>query len=93
MGTLRIRDNGKVRVLNIPKDKLEALQKIVAANNLTEKSKHLTIRKLTGVSPCCNSDGIPAFEVVYSVLDGGATRIEMYCAKCIERVYSREQVL
>ena len=93
MSTLRIRDNGKVRELKIPKDKLEALQKIVAANNLTDKTKHLTIRKIAGVSPCCICDGIPAFEVVYSLPDGGATRIEIYCSRCIERVYSREQVL
>ena len=74
MNTLRIRDNGKVRELNIPKDKLEELQKIVASN-IMEKNKHLTIRKMTGGSPYCVCDGIPAVEVIYSVPDGGATRI------------------
>jgi hypothetical protein len=92
MGTLRIRDNGEVRELNIPKDKLEELQKVVDSN-IMEKTKHLTIRKMTDGSPCCVCDGIPAVEVIYSVPDGGATRLERYCSRCIERVYSREEVL
>jgi hypothetical protein len=37
---LRIRDNGTVRELNIPKDKLEVLEKIVASNTIMEKTKH-----------------------------------------------------
>ena len=74
---LRIRDNGKVIELNIPKNKLEELQKIVASN-IMDKTKHLTIRKMTGGSPCCVYDGIPAYEIAYPVPDGGATRIERY---------------
>ena len=68
---------------------MEELQKIVASN-IMEKTKHLTIRKMTGGSPYCVCDGIPAVEVIYSVPDGGATRIERYCSRCIKRVYSRE---
>lgn len=79
MSTLRIRDNGKVRELNIPKDKLEELQKIIASN-IMDKTKHLTIRKTTESSPCCVCDGIPAYEMAYPVPDGDATRIERYCA-------------
>ena len=55
-----------VRDLKIPKDILQVLEKIVASNNIQDRTKHLTIRKLTGVSPCCICDGIPAFEVSYS---------------------------
>jgi len=90
---LRIRDNGTIRELNIPKDKLEVLERIVSSKKIMDSTKHNIIKKLTNVSPCCVCAGIPAFEVVYSVPDGGATRVERYCSKCIERVYSREQVL
>ena len=93
MSTLNIRDNGKVRELNISKDILEALVKIVAPNNIMDKTKHLTIRKLTGVSPCCICDGIPAFEISFPFHEGGAIRIVRYCNKCIERVYYRDAVL
>jgi hypothetical protein len=93
VSTLRIRDNGKVRELNIPKDKLEVLEKIVSSKNIMDQTKHATIRKLTEGSPCCICDGIPAFEISFPFHECGATRIERYCSKCIERVYSREQVL
>jgi hypothetical protein len=81
VSTLRIRDNGTVRELNIPKDKLEVLEKIVSSNTIMDKTKHTTIRKLTDGSPCCICDGIPAFEISYPFHEGGATRIERYCNK------------
>ena len=87
MSTLRIRDNGKVRELNIPKETLEELHKIVASNNVVDRFKHQMIRKLTGGSPCCICDGIPAVEVIYSLPDGGDTKLERYCSRCIERDY------
>ncbi len=94
MSTLRIRDNGTVRELNIPKDKLEVLEKIVSSKNIMDETKHKVIKKLTDGSPCCICrDGIPAFEISIPFHEGGAVRIERYCSKCIERVYSREQVL
>ena len=58
-----------------------------------DKTKHQTIRKLTDGSPCCVcTNGIPAYEVVYPVLDGGATRLERYCSTCINKVFSRNAV-
>lgn len=93
MGTLRIRDNGKVKELNIPKEKLEELQKIVSSPQTMDRYRRHIIRKLTGGSPCSMCDGIPSLEVIYPVPDGGATLIERYCSRCIERVYSREEVL
>ncbi len=70
MSTLRIREKSKVRELNIPKDVLEVLEKIVSSNTIMDKTKHATIRKLTDGSPCCIcSNGIPAYEVVYPVPD------------------------
>ena len=89
---LRIRNDATIKQLNIPKDKLEALDKIISSN-VTDGTKQQIIKKLTGTSPC-NVCGIYAtLEVSYPVPDGGATRIEHYCSKCIEKVYAREQVL
>ena len=93
MSTLRIRDNGKLRELNIPKDKSEELQKIVSSPQTMDRYRRYSIRKLTGGSPCCMCDDIPSLEVIYQVPEGGATMIERYCSKCIERIYSREGVL
>jgi len=39
VSTLRIRDNGKVKELNIPKDKLEVLQKIVSSKTIMDQTK------------------------------------------------------
>ena len=88
MRTLRIRDNGKVRELNIPKDKLEVLEKIVSSNTIMDKTIHATIRKLTDGSPCCICDGIPAFEIsfpfhegVLPALKGTATSVSKRCTR------------
>ena len=90
---IRIRE-GTVTELNIPKEVLEVLEKIVSSPHKADDYKKLQIKKLTGGSPCCLCrDGIPAFQISYPFHEGGATRIERYCSKCIERVYSREQVL
>ena len=90
---LRIRDNSTVQELNIPKDKLEVLQKIVSSNNIKDITKQNMIRKLTDGSPCCVCRGIPSLKVSYPVPDGGATLIERYCEDCIKKVYQREAVL
>ena len=78
---LRIRDNGTVKELNIPKDKLEVLEKILSSDRIMDTTKNQIIRKLTDGSSCCICRGIPTHEVRYDV-DGG-TRIEKYCSKCI----------
>lgn len=89
---LRIRNDATVKQLNIPKDKLEVLDRIIASN-VTEGTKQQIIRKLTGTSPCNVCSSYATLEVSYPVTGGGATRIEHYCSKCIEKVYAREQVL
>ena len=77
MSTLRIRpDNGTIRELNIPKEKLEVLEKIVFLP-LQMKLKRLMIKKFAEVSPCCICGGIPSLEVVYDV--EFASRVERYC--------------
>ena len=88
---LRIRENnGTVIELNIPKEKKEVLQKIVASRTTAERTKHLMIRKLTEGSPCSICGAIPTHEIRYSDEERTGTVIERYCSKCIERVYSRE---
>ena len=88
---VRIRDSGTVRELNIPKETLEELEKIVSSPHKTGEFKKQMIKRLAKASPCCCCGGIPSLEISYP--EGGATRIERYCSKCIERVYSREQVI
>ncbi len=89
---LRIRpDNGTIRELNIPKENLEELQKIVSSRKTTDDIKKVMIKKFTKVSPCCICGGIPSLEVIYDA--EGASRIERYCQSCSERVFSRNAVL
>ena len=46
MSTLRIRpDNGTIRELNIPKEKLEVLEKVVSSPQITDDVKKLMIKK------------------------------------------------
>ncbi len=91
MSTLRIRpDNGTIRELNIPKEKLEVLQKIVNSPHHADDVKKLMIKKFAEVSPCCICGGIPSLEVVYDV--EFASRVERYCEACANRVFSRDAV-
>ena len=89
---LRIRpDYGTIRELNILKENLEELQKIVSSHRTTEDIKKLMIKKFAKVSPCCTCGGIPSLEVVYDC--DGASRVERYCESCANRVFSRNAVL
>jgi hypothetical protein len=89
---LRIRPhNGTIRELNIPKDTLEELQKIVSSRQATDDIKKLMIKKFTKVSPCCICGGIPSLEVIYDA--DGASRVERYCESCANRVFTRNAVL
>ena len=92
MSTLRIRPgNGTIRELNIPKEKLEVLQKVVTSPHTTDETKKLMIKKFAQVSPCCICGGIPSLEVVYDA--DGASRVERYCEACANRVFSRNAVV
>jgi hypothetical protein len=85
---LRIRPyNGTVRELNIPKEKLEVLEKVVTSLQTTDEIKKLMIKKFAEVSPCCICGGIPSLEVIYDV--EFASRVERYCEACANRVFSR----
>ena len=85
---LRIRpDNGTIRELNIPKEQLEVLEKIVSSPKTTDEIKKIMIKKFVIVSLCCLCGGIPSCEVVYDA--DGASRIERYCESCANRVFSR----
>ncbi|MFZ0404544.1 MAG: hypothetical protein WCE93_01070 [Nitrososphaeraceae archaeon] len=92
MSTLRIRpDNGTIRELNIPKEKLEVLQKVVSSPQTTDDVKKLMIKKFAEVSPCCVCGGIPSLEVIYDV--EFASRVERYCEACANRVFSRNAAI
>jgi hypothetical protein len=89
---LRIRpDNGTVRELNIPKEQLEVLEKIVSSPRTTDDIKKMMIKKFAKVSPCCICGGIPSLEVVYDA--DGASRVERYCESCANRVFTRNAIL
>jgi len=89
---LRIRpDNGTIKELNIPKEDLEELQKIVSSPRTTDDIKKIMIKKFAKVSTCCVCGGIPTYGVVYDA--DGASRVERYCDPCSERVFSRNAVL
>ena len=93
MSTLRIRpDKGIIRELNIPKEKLEVLQKVVSSPQITDEVKKIMIKKFAEVSPCCVCSGIPSLEVVYDV-GGGARRVERSCEACATRVFSRNAII
>ena len=89
---LRIRPgNGTIRELDIPKDELEELQKIVSSPRTTDDNKKIMIKKFAKASPCCICGGIPSCEVIYDA--EGASRVERYCTSCANRVFSRNAVL
>lgn len=88
---LRIRPDGTIRELNIPKDLLQKLQKVISSPQTTDGVKRKMIREFLGVSPCCICGLIPSLEVVYDA--DGASRIERYCETCANRVFSRNAVL
>ena len=91
MSTLRIRpDNGTIRELNIPKEKLEVLEKIVSSP-VADEVKKLMIKKFAEVSPCCICGGIPSLEVIYDV--EFASRVETVCEPCANRVFSKNTVI
>ena len=87
--TLRIGpDNATIRELNIPKEKLEVLEKVVSSPQTRDDIKKLMIKKFAEVSPCCICGGIPSLEVVYDV--EFASRVERYCEASANRVFSRD---
>jgi hypothetical protein len=89
---LRIRQDATIHQLDIEKEKLEALKRIVNADIPTYTKKRI-IKEMTGYTGCWACEGIPTLEVRYPVKDGGATKIERYCEDCIKKLYEREQVL
>ena len=84
---IRIRDNGTIRPIQIPPDKLEKMQKILNSN-VSEIVRNNCLRKMLGHrSLCCICRGISTQEVTYKL--DGATKIERYCERCVKTVYAR----
>ena len=89
---LRIRpNNATIRELNIPKEKLEVLEKVVTSPQTTDDIKKMMIKKFAEVSPCCVCGGIPSLEVVYDA--DGASLVERYCEACANRVFSKNAAI
>lgn len=86
---LRICDNGIVRPIELSEDKLNKLNEILDSKKHAPFYKDNAIKAITG--RCCVCGLRAEFQVNYPI--DGATRIERYCSKCIEKVYAREQVL
>jgi hypothetical protein len=80
----------KITELQIAKDKLDYLQRIMSGKYLTDKTKHNIIKRIIEYSPCCMCGGIPKFQVIYK--ERGAQRIECYCGGgCLEALSKREE--
>lgn len=80
---VRIRDSGTVRQLNIPRENLEELQKIVSSRHKTDEFKKQMIKKLAVF--------VAPWRLV--ILRVALPGLNVILSKCIERVYSREQVI
>jgi hypothetical protein len=87
---LRIRNNGTIQEINIPTDKLEAMQRVLTAN-VSQVVKDTVMKKLAG-GWCCICGGIPTQMVTYDISEEkqSATRFEKYCDTCIKTVYERD---
>lgn len=86
---LRIRDNATVRPIKLSEDKLKKINDIINSNKYAPFRKDNAIKQISGY--CCVCGAVAELEVTYPL--EGATRVEKYCPKCIEKVYAREQVL
>ena len=85
---LRIRpNNATIRELNIPKEKLEVLEKVVTSPQTTDDIKKIDDKEICRKSPCYVCGGIPSLEVVYDA--DGASLVERYCEACANRVFSK----
>lgn len=87
---LRIRNNTRIKNLNIPKEKVQRLENMLSSKDYrTDKNKHHLIKNVTGKSPCCICrTGIPSVELTYSA---GPMKgvVEFYCSSCIEKTFQR----
>lgn len=81
-----IRDKATIRKIDIPADKLAAMQKVVESKTSEVAKEQALKRLLDGGSRCCVCAGIPRYEKVFDM--DGATKIERYCDKCIKKDYS-----
>ena len=85
---LRIRNKATIEQLDIPKDNIEKLKKILSSN-VSRMLKRDAIKKLTGVIACCLCFSYASFELRYPVKGGGATMVERYSSECIGKVFER----
>jgi hypothetical protein len=88
------RNNAKIRSLNITKDKIDTMNKIMLDPTSSPKVKHSTIKNIMGVSPCCLCLAIPSVELYFRVgtKEDSIKVVEYYCDSCLKIVFSREKL-
>lgn len=69
----------KIDKINIPKESLDVLKRIIDNSEGTESRISGTIRKIAG-GVCIICHGIPSKKVTYQI--SGASKVEWYCEKC-----------
>jgi hypothetical protein len=91
---IRVRNNAKIRPLNIGKEALDTIEKIVCDPTSSPKVKHEIIKKMTGMSPCCVCLGIPSVELYFRVgtKEDSIRVVEYYCDSCLKTVFEREKL-
>jgi len=71
----------KMVPINTDKEDLENLKKILESNDITDKDKHLVLRRITGA--CVTCAGISEYYLIHDL--DGCSKIERYCSPCIEK--------
>jgi hypothetical protein len=88
---IRLRDGAKTRPLNIPKDKLDYLEKVIVTGKyVSDKTKLNLIKRISSFSPCCFCKGIPTVELSFQ--EYHAKVVEYYCDSCLKIVFEREKL-
>ncbi|HEY7109987.1 MAG TPA: hypothetical protein VH415_11185 [Nitrososphaeraceae archaeon] len=89
---IRIRNNGRVRRIEIEPGKLEVIQKTLQSN-CSEIIRDSVMRRLAERTYCVCS-GLATQIVTYDLSDNrqNVHKIEKYCDKCVKIVYEREPI-
>jgi hypothetical protein len=90
---IRIRNNGTIREIEIPHEKLEVIQKTLESN-VSQIVKDSIVRRF-GEGRCCICGTLATQIVTFDASDDrqSAHKIEKYCDNCVKKVYEREPVL
>ena len=76
----------KIDKIEIPKENLKSLKRIIDNSEGTESKISAIIRKTAG-GVCIICHGIPTNKLTYQM--NGAIKIEWYCDKCFSKEYAK----